>query len=94
MQNINNIESLIARAINYGRVEMMKVYAPETDKITRPKLLAYLKMNGFKPSDLQRWENNGLVSFTQTSRNSSRIYSFKEIERLLLTYGVSMVLDD
>lgn len=83
--SLKEIESIIQHAVNLGRIEVTQLFVPDTKMMSRPQVIKYIKTMGYEASDLDRWENNGLLTHSQAYRNCTRKYLTKDVEELMLT---------
>lgn len=78
------IETIIRHAINLGRAEILSMQIGGMKYITRPQALNYLKANGYKPSTLAEWEDEGLIHSVQVGSGCTHKYKSVDIQKALL----------
>lgn len=80
----DTLSRLISTAVDIGNQAFLERQKPEKAWMSRPKVLAMLKLHGLKPSDLLMWETEGRVHGVKHGERRATTYPSKKIMELIL----------
>ena len=90
---LDRLMSIIRTAVDAGIQEYRRSVEPEEDDISQAEAKRYLRRIGYKPSMLNKWKAAGLLTPAKTGdrQNSTVLYSFAEIKRLVCTIQMKTI---
>lgn len=82
---LKDLLSLVSEAVDAGVQSYVRSCDPQSDYVKQSEAKRYLQRLGFRPAQLQRWVDGGLLVPVKTgdAQNASVIYSLADIKTLI-----------
>ena len=87
---IDEVRDLVRGAVEAGVQSYLRYREPDKDRLSHQAALRYVRQCGFRPRDLDRWLEAGLITRVKSgeSKTCTQWYSLAELKETVLTLKV------
>lgn len=91
---LNDLEEMLTRVFVNAIARYESIMSPKNDRIKQSEAKRYIVSRGFKPCELKKWVDEGLIHAEKPneSQNGAVWYSRAEIENTITSIGTMQVV--